>query len=75
MADNRKQKPAESEDQAQNQTAIPDPACGKTGRDPEDRVVQRLEAGIKGYEKISKHALNADASALIVAEAEDDTSS
>src|SRR5437588_10944079 len=25
----------------------------------EDRVVQRLEAGIKGYEKISKHALNA----------------
>ena len=41
----------------------------------EDRVVQRLEAGIKGYEKISKHALNADASALIVAEAEDDTSS
>ena len=36
----------------------------------EDRVVQRLEAGLKGYEKISRPALNADASAVVLAEAE-----
>jgi uncharacterized membrane protein len=36
----------------------------------EDRVVQRLEAGLKGYEKISRHALNAEASAVVLAEAE-----
>jgi uncharacterized membrane protein len=36
----------------------------------EDKVVQRLEKGLEGYQKIAKHALSADASALIVAEAE-----
>jgi uncharacterized membrane protein len=36
----------------------------------EDRVVERLERDIQGYERIAKHALNADASAEIVAEME-----
>jgi len=36
----------------------------------EDRVVERLERGIQGYEKIAHHALNADASAEIIAEME-----
>jgi len=36
----------------------------------EDRVVERLERGIEGYEKIAKHALNAEASAALVAEME-----
>jgi uncharacterized membrane protein len=36
----------------------------------EDRVVERLERGIKGYEKLAKHALDADASATIIAEME-----
>src|SRR6478735_9476996 len=36
----------------------------------EDRVVERLERGIEGYERIAKHALNAEASAALVAEME-----
>jgi uncharacterized membrane protein len=36
----------------------------------EDRVVERLEKGLEGYEKISRHALGADASAVILAEAD-----
>jgi uncharacterized membrane protein len=36
----------------------------------EDRVVERLERCIEGYEKIAKHALNAEASAALVAEME-----
>jgi uncharacterized membrane protein len=36
----------------------------------EDRVLERLQNGIEGYEKISRHALSADASAQIVAEFE-----
>lgn len=36
----------------------------------EDRVVQRLESGLEGYRKISRHVLSADAAAVIVAEAE-----
>ena len=36
----------------------------------EDRLLERLENGIEGYEKISRHALSADASAQIVAELE-----
>jgi uncharacterized membrane protein len=34
----------------------------------EDRVVEQLEKGLQGYEKISRHALNADASAVVLAE-------
>jgi uncharacterized membrane protein len=36
----------------------------------EDRVLERLQNGIEGYEKIARHALSADASAQIVAEIE-----
>jgi len=36
----------------------------------EDRVVQRLEEGLAGYEKISRHALSAEAAAAVVAEAQ-----
>jgi len=41
----------------------------------EDRVLERLERGIDGYTKISRHALNAEASAQLIAEMEDDTDS
>jgi uncharacterized membrane protein len=34
----------------------------------EDRVVERLERALEGYERIARHALSADAAALIVAE-------
>jgi uncharacterized membrane protein len=34
----------------------------------EDRVVERLETSLAGYEKIARHALSADAAALIAAE-------
>jgi uncharacterized membrane protein len=37
----------------------------------EDRVVERLERGIEGYQKIARHALSADASAQILAEVEE----
>ena len=36
----------------------------------EDRTLERLERGIEGYERISRHALNADASAELIAEME-----
>ena len=36
----------------------------------EDRVVERLERGLEGYERIARHAVSADAAALIVAEAD-----
>lgn len=36
----------------------------------EDRVVQRLEEGLAGYEKIARHALSAEAAAAVVAEAQ-----
>jgi uncharacterized membrane protein len=36
----------------------------------EDKVVERLEKGLQGYEKISRHALGADASAVVLAEAD-----
>src|SRR4051794_27579319 len=39
----------------------------------EDRVVEQLEKGLQGYEKISRHALNADASAVVLAEAAEAT--
>src|SRR3954453_23156155 len=35
----------------------------------EDKVVERFEKGLEGYEKISRHALSADAAAVLVAEA------
>ena len=34
----------------------------------EDRVVERLETGLAGYERIARHALSAEATAQIVAE-------
>jgi uncharacterized membrane protein len=37
----------------------------------EDRVVERLENGLAGYEKIAKHALSAEAAAQIQAEIEE----
>ena len=40
----------------------------------EDRVVQRLEEGLAGYERISRHALSAEAAAAVVAEAETEDS-
>ena|SRR5215208_5952466 len=36
----------------------------------EDRVIERLQRGLEGYERIARHALSADAAALVVAEAE-----
>jgi uncharacterized membrane protein len=40
----------------------------------EDRVLERLERGIEGYQKIARHAVSAEAAAQIVAEVEEDTS-
>ncbi len=40
----------------------------------EDRVVQRLEEGLAGYERIARHALSAEAAAAVVAEAESEES-
>jgi uncharacterized membrane protein len=37
----------------------------------EDRVVERLQQGLEGYERIARHALSADAAAVIVAEADE----
>jgi uncharacterized membrane protein len=39
----------------------------------EDRVVEQLEKGLAGYEKVSRHVLSADASATVLAEAADVT--
>jgi uncharacterized membrane protein len=38
----------------------------------EDRVVERLVRGLEGYQKIARHAVSAEASALIVAEVDSD---
>ena len=35
----------------------------------EDRMIERLEKGLEGYDKIAKHAVSAEAAAAIVAEA------
>lgn len=40
----------------------------------EDRVVQRLQEGLAGYEKLARHALSAEAAAAVVAEAESEDS-
>jgi uncharacterized membrane protein len=37
----------------------------------EDRVMEQLERGLSGYEKIAKHAVSAEAAAAVVAEVED----
>src|SRR5450631_2226399 len=41
----------------------------------EDRVVERLESGLEGYNRIARHALSADAAATITAEIEGATES
>jgi len=38
----------------------------------QDKVVERLERGLEGYEKISRHVLSADAAAVVLAEADED---
>jgi uncharacterized membrane protein len=38
----------------------------------EDRMIEQLERGLAGYERIARHAVSADAAATIVAEVEDD---
>jgi uncharacterized membrane protein len=38
----------------------------------EDRMIERLQSGLEGYQKIARHAVSAEASALIVAEVQDD---
>jgi uncharacterized membrane protein len=40
----------------------------------EDRMIERLQRGIEGYERISRHALSADASAQLIAEIEESPS-
>jgi uncharacterized membrane protein len=37
----------------------------------EDRVIERLQQGIEGYQKIARHAVSAEAAAEIVAEVEE----
>ena len=37
----------------------------------EDRMLQQLEQGLAGYERIAKHAVSAEGAAVLVAEAED----
>src|SRR5690242_19230440 len=37
----------------------------------QDKVLERLERGLAGYEKISRHVLSADAAAVVLAEAND----
>jgi hypothetical protein len=40
----------------------------------EDRVIERLERGIAGYQRIAKHTVSAEAAMAITAVAEDDDS-
>ena len=39
----------------------------------EDRVLETLERGLEGYEKLQRHALSADASAQIIAAVEEES--
>jgi uncharacterized membrane protein len=39
----------------------------------EDRMVEQLERGIAGYERIAKHAVSAEGAALIMAEVENES--
>lgn len=41
----------------------------------EDRVIQRLQRGLEGYQQLARHAVSAEAAAAIVAEAEEDPTS
>lgn len=41
----------------------------------EDKVVERLLAGLEGYRDVARYALDADAAAIIVAEVEDGSTS
>ena len=41
----------------------------------EDRMIERLERGLAGYENIARHALSAEAATMIIAEAEEGDSS
>ena len=36
----------------------------------EDRVIERLQTGLEGYNRIARHALSAEAAATVVAEVE-----
>jgi uncharacterized membrane protein len=38
----------------------------------EDHMIERLQRGIEGYQKIARHAVSAEAAALIVAEADEE---
>jgi uncharacterized membrane protein len=38
----------------------------------EDHMIERLQRGIEGYQKIARHAVSAEAAALIVAEVEEE---
>ena len=38
----------------------------------EDKVVEHLEKGLSGYERLTRHVMNADASAVVLAEAAPD---
>ena len=40
----------------------------------EDRMIERLERGLTGYQNIARHALSAEAAAVIDAEADEDDS-
>jgi len=37
----------------------------------EDRVIEQLENGIEGYNKIARHVVNADAAAAVIATVDD----
>ena len=39
----------------------------------EDRMLEQLERGIAGYERIAKHAVSAEAAAAIIAEVDDES--
>ena len=39
----------------------------------EDRMIEQLERGLAGYERIAKHAVSAEGAAVIVAEMEDES--
>jgi hypothetical protein len=39
----------------------------------EDHMIERLQQGIEGYQKIARHAVSAEAAALIVAEVDEPT--
>jgi len=41
----------------------------------EDRMIQQLEQGLEGYEKIARHVVSADAAAAIIAEVDDEDAS